>query len=140
MQPDDARHADTSAWLAKAQLDLRSAEHALAAAPPLHEDVLFHCQQTVEKAMKAWLTFHDVPFRRTHSLEELGRQCVAVDSRLQRLVDQAAPLTEYAWRFRYPGEAEPPGREETEEALHTARTALAVLLECLPPPTHPHSG
>jgi len=61
MQPDDARHADTSAWLAKAELDLRSAEHAFAAAPPLHEDVLFHSQQTVEKAMKAWLTFHDVP-------------------------------------------------------------------------------
>jgi HEPN domain-containing protein len=100
MQPDEARRADTSAWLAKAQLDLRSAEHALAAAPPLREDVVFHCQQAVEKAMKGRLAFHDVPFRKTHSLEELGRQCVAVDPGLQPLADQAAPLTEYAWRFR----------------------------------------
>ena len=57
MQPDEARHADTSAWLAKAQLDLRSAEHAFAASPPLLEDAAFHCQQTVEKAMKARLAY-----------------------------------------------------------------------------------
>jgi hypothetical protein len=46
--------------------------------------------------MKAFLAWHDVPVRKTHSLEELGRLCVALDSTLGSLADEAAPLTEYA--------------------------------------------
>jgi len=53
MQPDEARLADTRAWLSKARTDLRSADHALTASPPLVEDVVFHAQQATEKAMKA---------------------------------------------------------------------------------------
>lgn len=34
MQAEQARIADTAAWLAKAHLDLRSAEHPLTAPPP----------------------------------------------------------------------------------------------------------
>jgi HEPN domain-containing protein len=69
-----------------------------------------------EKAMKAFLAYHDVPFRKTHNLEELGQQCVAVDVTLAAVADQAAPLTEYAWKFRYPGEPHEPDRAEAEEA------------------------
>ncbi len=70
--------------------------------PPLVEDIVFHCQQAVEKSMKAFLTWHNVPFRKTHSLEELGEQCLRIDESLKELVDRAVPLTDYAWRFRYP--------------------------------------
>jgi HEPN domain-containing protein len=132
MQSDAARLADTRAWLAKARTDLRSAEHALAASPPLAEDVAFHAQQAAEKAMKALLTWHDVPFRKTHSREELGQQCVAVEPTPLALVDQAAPLTEYAWRFRYPGEDAPPTPEEVDGALQTARAVVAAVSERLP--------
>ena len=38
----------------------------MAADPPLLEDALFHCQQAVEKVLKALLTWHDEPFRKTH--------------------------------------------------------------------------
>ena len=37
------------------QADLRSAEHALRASPPLTEDACFHAQQAVEKSLKAFL-------------------------------------------------------------------------------------
>jgi HEPN domain-containing protein len=66
-----------------------------------------HAQQAAEKAMKAFLAWHDVPFRKTHNLEELGQQCVALDATLSTVADLAAPLTEYAWKFRYPGEPDP---------------------------------
>jgi len=42
------------------------------------------------------------------------------------------PLTEYAWRFRYPGEPEAPTRDEAEEALEIARAAYRVLRDRLP--------
>lgn len=137
MLPDQARREDTRAWLAKAEVDLRSADHALTASPPLLEDVVFHSQQAVEKTMKGLLTWSDVPFRKTHSLEELGRQCVAIHPVLLPLVDEAAPLTEYAWKFRYPGEQVPPARQETEEAVRIARSVFAAVLEQLPPEVRP---
>jgi len=130
--PDDARRADTRAWLSKARTDLRSAEHALGASPPLLEDAAFHSQQAAEKAMKALLAWHDEPFRKTHSLEEVGRQCAAIYPDLAAVVDEAAPLTEYAWKFRYPGDPAPPTRAEVEQALRIARAVFAAVLGKLP--------
>jgi HEPN domain-containing protein len=133
MGPDEARLRDTRAWLKRAERDLRSAEHALTAPDPLREDTVFHCQQAAEKSFKAFLTWHDVPFRKTHSLEELGRQCSSMDPSLRAVVDEAAPLSEYAWRFRYPGPLDVPSPEETAEALAVASRVMAAVLDRLPP-------
>jgi HEPN domain-containing protein len=90
-----------------------------------------------EKTMKAFLAWHDHPFRKTHSLEELGRQCVALDTTLAVIADEAAPLTEYAWKYRYPGEAAEPQQPEAEQALATARNVYAAILKRLPPKVRP---
>ncbi len=81
----------------------------------------FHAQQAAEKAPKGFLAWHDRPFRKTHNLEELGRECVALDDTLATIVNEAAPLSEYAWKFRYPGEDEEADPEESRQALETAR-------------------
>ena len=74
MPHDPARVAETRGWLARATSDLRAAEHEFLATPPLLDDIVFHCQQIAEKALKGFLSWHDRPFRKTHSLEELGEQ------------------------------------------------------------------
>lgn len=102
MQLDPQQVADTRAWLMKARNDLRAAETDLAASPPLLEDVLFHCQQAAEKAMKALLTWHDQPFRKTHDLVEIGGQCVEIDAELEPLLRHAAPLSEFAGNTAIP--------------------------------------
>ncbi len=86
MPLDAVRIADTKGWLTKAAIDLRGAQIDLAASPPLPEDALFHCQQAVEKALKAFLTFHDRPFRKTHNLEEIGEACLQIDPTLKAVV------------------------------------------------------
>ena len=96
MPHDPALVEDTRGWLVKASLDLRAAQHDLEASPPLLADAVFHCQQAAEKALKAFLAWHDEPFRKTHNLEELGRQAAALDSSLGSLVDRAGGLTDYA--------------------------------------------
>ncbi len=48
MPHDPQRVADTKAWLAKADDDLRGAQVDLAAQPPLLGDAVFHCQQASE--------------------------------------------------------------------------------------------
>jgi HEPN domain-containing protein len=55
---------------------------ARSADPPLLADVVFHCQQATEKALKALLTWHDRAFRKTHNLVELGEACVEIDAAL----------------------------------------------------------
>lgn len=132
MQPDPTRLEEMRAWLTKARTDLRAAEHDMIAVPPLLDDVLFHCQQAIEKSLKAFLVLHDQPFRKTHSLEELGEQCLKLDVSLKPVVDRAVPLTEYAWSFRYPGEAEEPSLEEAQAALAIAGDALKAILERSP--------
>jgi HEPN domain-containing protein len=80
MEPEDARLQDVRAWLVKAKLDLKAAAHeASAPAEELWGDVVFHVQQAAEKSPKAFLAWNDVPFRKTHHLEDLGQRCVTLD-------------------------------------------------------------
>jgi HEPN domain-containing protein len=130
---DPARLADTRAWIERAQSDLRAAHHGMKADPPLLDDVAFHCQQAVEKCFKALLAWHDVPFRKTHSLEELGQACASIERVLTPLVDRAAPLSEYAWRFRYPGEPDEPLARDVADAVAVAVDVLRGVLDLLPP-------
>ena len=132
MPHDPTRVADTVAWLSKTKQDLRAAEFELTAKPPLTADIVFHCQQAVEKALKGYLTWYDKPFRKTHSIEEVGEQCLNIDPSLKPLVDRAVPLTDYAWKFRYPGELEEPTQEEADEALAIAREVFDAILARLP--------
>jgi HEPN domain-containing protein len=132
MRPDPILVQETKGWLKKAAIDIRSAEHALTAIPPILTDVVYHSQQASEKALKAFLVWNNIPFRKTHSIEEIGEQCLDVDSTLKSLIDQGVPLTQYAWEFRYPGNSEEPSQEESEEALQVAKAIYQDILKRLP--------
>lgn len=132
MQPDAELLAETRAWLSRAKMDLDAAAFELTAEPPFAADIVFHTQQAAEKALKAFLTWHSSPFRKTHNLEELGEQCLRFDPALRQVIDRAVPLTKYAWRFRYPGEPENPSREEAETALDLAREVYETIRSRLP--------
>jgi len=93
MPHDPARVEDTKGWLARADDDLKAAEHLLKPSPPHLRSALFHCQQAAEKALKAFLAWHDVPFSKTHDIEQIGEACIALDASLRRSVDRAVPLT-----------------------------------------------
>ena len=117
MPLDPVRVAEVRAWFAKAAQDRRAAEHELTAEPPLVEDVVFHCQQLAEKAMKGFLVWHDEAFRKTHDLSEIGQKCTDLDLTLEDLCREADALTVFAWVFRYPADAEAPTVDEARSAL-----------------------
>lgn len=137
MLHDPVRVAETQAWFTKATNDLRAAEYEFSAKPPLLGDIAFHCQQAAEKSMKGFLTWHDVVFRKTHSLEEIGEQCLELDWTLKPLIDRAVPLTDYAWKFRYPGEPGEPTLHEAQEALALAGEVYEAVLRRLPREVRP---
>ena len=87
---------------------LAAADHAA--------NALYHCQQSAEKSLKAFLTWHDRPFRKTHNLKELGDAYTLIDDSLRRTAEQAHVLTDYSWKMRYPGDP-----YEVEEAARHDR-------------------
>ena len=137
MPPDPTRVADARAWFTKAARDLRAAEVLLAANPPLLGEVVFHCQQAAEKAMKGFLSWHDIPFGKTHDLAVIGGLCAANDQSLEPLCRRAERLSVFAWAFRYPGDPEEPARDEAESALGLAREIFEVMLSRLPAELRP---
>jgi len=122
MPLDRVLAAEVRSWLRKVETDLRSADADLAADPPIPEDVLFHSQQAVEKAIKAYLTLHQIPFRKTHDLRLLVKSCAAC-----RPVDRLRleiPLSGCRGRSRTGGSprgtADCPGRRGRNSKAHAA--------------------
>lgn len=91
----------------------------------------------MEKALKAYLCWHDQPFRKTHNLIEIGEQCAKLDNTLESILRRVAPLTEYAWKFRYPGDPEEPDIVEADQALNLAREVYKHILLRLPEEVKP---
>ncbi|HET7215098.1 MAG TPA: HEPN domain-containing protein [Terriglobia bacterium] len=130
---DRARAEDVRAWLQKVEFDLKACSHALSSEDQgLWPDAVFHAQQAAEKSLKAFLAWHDKPFRKTHSIEELGHACLEIDPSLASVVDRAVPLTEYAWKFRYPGEPEMLSHEEADHAFQSACELRKAVTERIP--------
>ena len=128
MTPEESRRDEAARWLAQARKDLNAAR-LLASAEP--SSSVFHSQQAAEKAAKAFLALHDVPFRKTHDQNELGGQCAALNPSLAPLFQAASDLTDYAVVFRYLDAPREPDESEATVALATAARvfeAISVLL------------
>ena len=123
MTPEESRRDEAARWLVQARKDLNAVR--LLASPEPSRSV-FHSQQAAEKAAKAFLTLHDVPFRKTHDLIELGVQCAALDPSLTPLFQVASDLTDYAVVFRY---LDAPREPDESEAITALGTAVRVLEE-----------
>ena len=79
MPPESARVAESRPWFSKAAHDLRAAEVLFTADLPLLGEAAYHCQQAAEKALKGFLSWHDISFGKTHDLAASGGLCVAKD-------------------------------------------------------------
>ena len=117
MTPDELPRREAAKWLRQAAKD-RSAAQVLVGPEPSRS--VFHSQQAAEKAIKAFLAFHQIPFRKTHDLADLGLQCASVDPSLEAILREVADLTDYASAFRYPDAPYEPDADEAARALAAA--------------------
>lgn len=137
MPPEPDRIAEARPWFTKAAHDLRAAGVLLAANPPLLGEAAYHSQQAAEKALKGFLSFHDIPFGKTHDLAAIGGLCVRQDASLEPLCVRADRLSVFAWAFRYPGNPEEPELGEVDDALSLAGEVFEALLSRLPADARP---
>ena len=100
MPLDSAIIKDTRDWFGKAEEDLSAAKTLFSASPPVISAILFLCQQAVEKSLKGFLIFHDVPFKKTHDVLHVGNKCLGIDKSLEEIIHTCVPLSQYAWQFR----------------------------------------
>ena len=119
-------------WLQKAKNDLLSARILIDHDPPVFDTASFHCQQAVEKVLKAFLIWNVVPFEKVHSLNYLLDLCETVEPRLASVRKGAETLAPYAVEIRYPGERVEVSPEEAQNALATAGTIWDFVLNLLP--------
>jgi HEPN domain-containing protein len=126
--------AEALPWLARADSDLRTAQAALALDPPETETAGFHCQQAVEKCLKAVLVAHDLDPPRVHDLEVLLEMCADQGHDLTDFRSAILDLNPFAVQFRYPGEEAPPEVEEVQAGLETAESVRQRVQSLLPSP------
>jgi HEPN domain-containing protein len=87
-------------WKRRSCQDFKAAE-LLGNDDGLRETTLFHLQQAVEKALKAYLIWCEVDFPHTHDLELLLDIAIDKDSDFEQL-ESVADLTDFAVAGRYP--------------------------------------
>jgi len=136
---DDTRRELLRSWLTKAASDLRSARLLGSAEDAPLDTAIYHCQQTAEKAVKAFLVSQAVSPEKTHDIRKLTLTATTHEPRFNEVLDMATALTPYAWEFRYPDDlAETyPTREEFDEALQHAQAIYDFVLNLLPAEARP---
>lgn len=119
-------------WFRKAENDLVNAEHTMTMAYPPCDTVCFHAQQCAEKYLKGFLTYHQIPFPKTHSLESLVVLCTQAAQTIEDELDDIEKLSGYGVEVRYPDEVyyDIP-RADAIEAVELAKLVKTVVLRHL---------
>lgn len=108
-------------WLAKANEDLLVVEKLTEDEIIATSSVCFHCQQAVEKFLKAFLIANDIDARKTHNIEYLLSECSDVDNDFTTIDPKG--LSDFGVDARYPGDMYIPDNAET---LEYKRIALEI--------------
>lgn len=107
-------------WVDKAEHDLEAARRILAVEEGCpYDTACFHCQQLVEKYLKALLTLAGIHAPRIHNLEAL-RDLLPQPYRLSISDTELASLNPYAVEVRYADDWCGPGPDEAASAFAVA--------------------
>ena len=125
---DSKRYYD---WLYKAEEDLHSAR-LLKSEEICQLCAAFHCQQCIEKALKAYILYQTNILHDGHNLTWLCKQAVKLDREFTEWLDESADLNRYYIETRYPTDI-PVEIHETEvkRAYRMARTMYDFILDQL---------
>ncbi len=78
--------------------------------------ICFHCQQAVEKFLKAYLVYNRIEFPKTHDVDYLLNKCSSFEPKYFKDIDFKS-LTDFGVDIRYPDDFYIPTIIETEEYI-----------------------
>lgn len=114
-------------WLEKADHDLIAARLIIDIQPIVLDIACFHCQQAVEKYLKAFLIFKMQDFPKTHNLDMLLKNCFDLNAIFASI--DLLNLEDFAVRGRYPHDFIMPTTEETEHFYQIALDVKTLVLK-----------
>ena len=123
-------------WLVSAERDLDGARHLRHGPRPLVELVLFHCQQAVEKLLKAYLEFKLQRPPKTHALGQLFDLAKTQDVNFAS-IEEADWLSPYAIAGRYPGSNLAATAEIADEGIRAAAAVQQFVTDRQPDEVRP---
>lgn len=129
--PEEAKRKILADWLHNADADMDLAEHLLSEGAPFPGAIAFHCQQAAEKYLKAFLTWRQIAFPKTHDLEELLDIVETVEGNLAASLRDVIVLTPYGVELRYPGDRPSATPETARKAVGLAREVRDGVLKML---------
>ncbi|MBR3731076.1 MAG: HEPN domain-containing protein [Spirochaetales bacterium] len=91
-------------WLEFAKDDLETAEILTSHYPIKANIICWHCQQCVEKSLKAVLVKQETIPEKTHDLKRLCQLCSEYNPEFMEFMQSCAYLSVYAVVVRYPNE------------------------------------
>ena len=108
-------------WIIRGDHDLGTAKITFLHIPEYLDTVTFHCQQAVEKYLKAYLIFQSTTFRFSHDLIYLLDLISQKDNDFENYYDSVSELQGYAVEIRYPNETIYLSNEKVENAIIIAK-------------------
>lgn len=111
----------------KAKEDLETAQKLIELGDYSEEIVLFHCQQAIEKALKAFLDSKGIIYPKTHDLETLLSMCIEKEKSFNE-IDFVTSLTPYAVDIRY-DEFTPQSRKDVDEIVSKVEKSLNFIIK-----------
>jgi len=124
--------AEAKQWIGFADRDLALAEHTAKTMWPIpHEIVCYHCQQFVEKYLKAFLVSKGQEPPHIHDLAKLAALCEIENLDFGQIKQKCIILTEYGVQPRYPGYMQII-EEDMVRALHFAAEIKIFMREKIP--------
>lgn len=105
-------------WFEKADHDIKNARIIISTAPDILDTACFHCQQAVEKYLKAFLLYKKRRIEKTHMTTELQIKCSEIDIDFAKI--DLKNLEDFAVDIRYPDDSLVPTLDEAKEYLQIA--------------------
>jgi HEPN domain-containing protein len=113
-------------WIVKAEEDLLVVQQLMSSEIPVKGAVAYHCQQSAEKFLKAFMLFHDCEIPRTHNIEFLLEQCAKIDRSFSMI--EPGNLTDYGLELRYSGDFLEPSLTELETMISIVKDIRELTL------------
>lgn len=122
------KHELIGKWIEKADHDLGTAMLIYSHIPKYTDTLAFHCQQAVEKYLKAYLFYLDIPFKKTHDLIYLLGLISGKEMIDEERYNNVSQLQDYAVEIRYPDSIIELSNEELLHAIDTAKMIRMFIL------------
>lgn len=110
---------DIKAWIEKADHDLGTAKIIFLHIPEYYDIIAFHCQQAVEKYIKAILIHYRIEFIRSHDLvyllDLLSEKIIIEEAKFRSVFS----LNNYSVQIRYPNRIIHLTKDELVSAIKT---------------------